>query len=61
MGKRIYPLNKIKYWYCYDIDDVCRLYSKYKLHSKTVLEWKRQGLQAIDGRSSTFVLWGLSC
>ena len=51
MGKRIYPLNKIKYWYCYDIDDICRLYSKYKLHSKTVLEWKKQGLQAIDNRS----------
>jgi hypothetical protein len=51
MGRRIYPLNKIKYWYCYDIDGVCRLYSKYKLHSKTVLEWKKQGLQAIDDRN----------
>jgi hypothetical protein len=51
MGKRIYPLNKIKYWYCYDIDDICRLYSKYKLHSKTVLEWKKRGLPTIDSRN----------
>ncbi len=53
MGRRIYPLNKIKYWYCYDVDDVCRLYSRYKLHSKTVLEWKKQGLQAIDNKTPT--------
>ncbi|MCE3255719.1 MAG: Helix-turn-helix domain protein [Rickettsiaceae bacterium] len=51
MGKRIYPLNRIKYWYGYDVDDVCRLYSKHKLHPKTVLEWKKQGLQAIDNRN----------
>ncbi len=51
MGRRIYPLNKIKYWYCYDTEDVCRLYSKYKLNSKTVLEWKKRGLQSIDGRN----------
>ena len=50
MERRIYPLNKIKYWYCCDIDDVCSLYKKYKLHPKTVLDWQKQGLQAIDGK-----------
>lgn len=51
MGKRIYPLNKIKYWYCYDIDEVCSLYKKYRLHPKTVSDWQnKQGLQAIDNK-----------
>lgn len=51
MGKRLYQLNKIKYWYCYDVNDICRLYAKNKLNSKTVLEWKNKGLRAIDGKT----------
>jgi hypothetical protein len=57
VGKRIYPLNKIRYWYCYDVDDICRLYSKYKLCSKTVLKWKKKGLKAIDDKQP-FLFYG---
>jgi hypothetical protein len=48
VGKRIYPLNPIKYWWVYDIEEICDLYKKYKLHHQTVIEWIRKGLPTID-------------
>ena len=47
MGKKLYPLNKIKYWLCNDIDDLCRLC---KVHPKTVLSWQEKGLKPIDNK-----------
>ncbi len=47
MGKKIYPLNKLSYWRCYDIEMLCRVC---KVHEKTVLDWKRKGLKAIDSK-----------
>lgn len=54
MGKRIYPLNKIRYWYCYDADDLTRLF---KTHPKTPLEWKEKGLIPIDNKQP-FLFYG---
>ena len=54
MGKRIYPLNKIKYWYCYDIDELYKLFSVYK---KTILEWKKKDLKSIDDKQP-FLFYG---
>lgn len=48
MGKRIYPLKLIKYWFCYDIDDICHLYQQYSLNHQTVRKWIRKGLKTID-------------
>lgn len=48
MGRKIYPLFGIKYWYCYDIDDICHLYQKYNLHPQTVRQWIKAGLPIID-------------
>jgi len=48
MGKRIYPLNLIMHWYCYDIEEICRLYKDYNLHPQTVRNWIRDGLLTID-------------
>ncbi len=50
MGKRIYPLNCLKYWWSYDFDDICELYKKYKLHPQTIRQWIRNGLPTMKGR-----------
>lgn len=50
MGKRIYPLNFIKYWWAYDIDEVCLLYKKYNLHPQTVRGWIKNGLKTMKGK-----------
>jgi hypothetical protein len=48
MASRIYSLKSIKYWYCYTVDEVCRLYAKERLHPQTVRGWIRDGLKVID-------------
>jgi len=50
MGRRIYPLNRIKYWWAYDIDEICELYKEYSLHPQTVRTWIRNGLLTMSGR-----------
>ena len=50
MGKRIYPLNKIKYWYCYDINDICDLYQEVDLSDRTIFSWIKKGLVKIDNK-----------
>lgn len=48
MGKRIYPLSRIMYWYCYDIEEICHLYKSCNLHPQTVRGWVKQGLETVD-------------
>ena len=55
MARRIYPLNTIKYWYAYDIDDVCALYKKYNLHPQTVRGWINNGLPTIDSGKPSLI------
>ncbi len=50
MGKRIYPLNRIKYWWAHDIDEICELYKEYGLHPQTVRQWIKSGLPVMKGR-----------
>lgn len=52
MSKKTYPINKIKYWFCYDVDDICRLFG---VHPKTVLSWFQRGLKSIDSRQPFLV------
>ena len=47
MGKKIYPLNKLSYWRCYDVEMLGRVYG---VHDKTVSEWRKKGLKAIDSK-----------
>jgi len=50
MGKRIYPLNGIFYWWAYTIEEICELYKPYGLHPQTVRTWiNKNGLPAIKG------------
>jgi hypothetical protein len=46
---RNYPLKRIRYWYAYDIDEVCALYKDTRLHPQTVLGWIKNGLPTADG------------
>ena len=52
MSRRTYPLNKIKYWLCYDVDDICRLFG---IHPKTALSWFKQGMKPVDNRQPILV------
>ena len=49
MGKRIYPIKDIKYWWAYTIEEICELYKAYGLHPQTVREWIRKGVFVIKG------------
>ena len=48
MSRRIYPHKPVRYWYAYDIDEVCALYADLGLHPQTVRKWIKQGLKTID-------------
>ena len=52
MGKRIYPLNRIKQWYCYDVEELCTMH---KVHAQTVRQWVKNGLLTIDRRKPTLI------
>lgn len=49
MSKRLYSHGRIKYWFTYDIDDVCAVFSDKKLHAQTIRTWiNKDGLQTLD-------------
>jgi len=53
--KRIYQTKIIKAWYAYEIDEICDLYSKQKLHPQTIHKWTRAGLKTIDSGRPTLI------
>lgn len=55
MGKRIYSLQAIRYWFCYDVEEVCAMYKRYSLHPQTVRQWIKDGLPTIDQRKPTLI------
>lgn len=55
MGKRIYSLQHIRDWLCYDVDDICALYKNYGLHPQTVRDWIKKGLVPIDGKRPALI------
>lgn len=49
MAKRLYPHNRVRYWYAYDLDEICALFTDTGLHIQTVRAWvKKHGLKTID-------------
>lgn len=49
MSKRLYPHKRVRYWYAYDLDEICALFSDTGLHIQTVRKWiTRDGLKTID-------------
>lgn len=55
MSKRLYPHRQVKYWYAYDIDDICSTFSDLGLHPQTVRKWMKGGLKTIDNGKPTLV------
>ena len=49
MSRRLYPHNRARYWYAYDLDEVCSLFADLGLHIQTVRKWVKDGLKTIDG------------
>lgn len=54
---RNYPLKRIRYWYAYDVDEICALYKDTKLHPQTVLGWIKAGLKTSDS-ARPFLIMG---
>ena len=48
MSRRLYSHKRVRYWYAYDIDEVCTLYADLGLHPQTVRKWIKNGLETID-------------
>ncbi len=55
MSKRLYPHAYIKYWYVYDIGDICNVYHDLGLHPQTVRAWVKDGLKTIDSGKPTLI------
>jgi hypothetical protein len=55
MSRRLYPHNRVRYWYAYDLDEICALFDHTGLHVQTVRGWIKSGLKAIDGGKPTLV------
>lgn len=48
MSKRLYPHNRIRYGYSYDIEEVCQIFADKGLHPQTVRAWIKAGLKTVD-------------
>ncbi len=55
MSKRLYSYKRVKYWYAYDVDDICALYAEFGLHAQTVRAWQKKGLKTIDKGNPSLV------
>lgn len=55
MSRRLYPHNRVRYWYVYDIDDICTLFADLGLHPQTIRAWIKNGLKTIDNGKPTLI------
>lgn len=55
MSRRLYAHNRVRYWYAYDLDEICTLYSDTGLHVQTVRAWIKNGVKTIDGGKPALV------
>lgn len=55
MSKRLYSHKRVRYWYAYDIDDICTVFSDLGLHPQTVRAWVKNGLKIIDSGKPTLI------
>ena len=55
MSKRLYPHRRVKYWYAYDIEDICAMFADLELHPQTVRKWIKNGLKTIDSGKPALV------
>ncbi|MTI08702.1 hypothetical protein [Curvivirga aplysinae] len=55
MAKRLYPHNRVRYWWSYDLEGICDLFSDTKLHQQTIRKWIKEGLKVIDNKKPTLI------
>jgi len=55
MSRRLYPHKRVRYWYAYDVDDICTLFSDLGLHPQTVRKWIKNGLKTMDAGKPALV------
>lgn len=55
MSKRLYPHNRVRYWYAYDLDEICALFADTGLHIQTVRAWVKNSLKTIDNGKPTLI------
>ena len=55
MARRLYPHNRVRYWYAYDLDEICTLFSDIGLHIQTVRTWVKNGLKTTDSSKPTLI------
>jgi len=55
VSRRLYPHKSVRYWYAYDIDDICSLFSNLGLHPQTVRKWVKNGLRTIGQGRPTLI------
>ncbi len=55
MSRRLYAHNRVRYWYAYDLEEICALFSDTGLHVQTVRTWIKDGLKTIDGGKPALV------
>ena len=49
MSRRLYPHNRVRYWYAYELEEICALFSDKGLHIQTVRKWiSKDGLKTVD-------------
>jgi hypothetical protein len=58
MSKRLYPHKRVRYWYVYDVDDICALFSDLGIHPQTVRAWVKKGLNMIDKGKAPTLIYG---
>jgi len=49
MSRRLYSHTRVRYWFAYDVDDICTTFADLGLHPQTVRKWIKNGLKTIDG------------
>ncbi len=56
MSRRLYPHNRVRYWYAYELEEICALFSDKGLHVQTVRKWiVNTGLKTIDSGKPVLV------
>jgi hypothetical protein len=55
MSKRLYPHKNVRYWYAYDIEEICAHFSDFRLNHQTVRAWIKRGLKTIDSNKSILI------
>jgi hypothetical protein len=55
MSKRLYHHRRVRYWYSYNVEEICEVFSDSKLHPQTIRKWIKNGLSTVDTKKPALV------